>query len=162
MTENDYQAEFNALFGKRTKKEPTSEVITPFDLPAVSCTHWQSIEEAIAETSDDGLCHGDAVLAAETNHALLAALRPKALRVLGEVMDIPTPYPDDENYARIISAKKDAAVNTMTISLKADENCLRQRHSDVLGRLAQSVEAELARRARALTATVIEVVPSQG
>lgn len=75
----------------------------------------------------------------------MAGLRPKALRILGEIMDIPLPGPDDDNYARILISKKDAATNVMNISLKADENCLRLRHTDALTRLYEAVQNEKAR-----------------
>lgn len=75
---------------------------------------------------------------------MLARLRAKALGVLDEVMDTPTPSRTDPNYARILSAKKDAAVNVVSASLKADENCFRQRQTDALKKLYDTVQVEMA------------------
>lgn len=116
----------------------------PAQLADVSDRYFEPIEETTAETSGDGLCHGDAVLEAENNYQYLAKLRVKALRVLGETLDVPTPDEDDDDYARVLSIKKDAAINVVTASLKADENCFRQRRNDALDRLYAAVEGALA------------------
>lgn len=61
-------------------------------------------------------------------------------------MELPTPNEDDPNYARIVATKKDAAVNVVSASLKADENCFRQRRNDALDRLFAAVAAEVSAR----------------
>lgn len=58
-------------------------------------------------------------------------------------MDVATPGDSDPNYARILSIKKDAAINVITASLKADENCFRQRRTDALDRLYAAVQADI-------------------
>lgn len=81
-------------------------------------------------------------------------MRVKALRTLGETLDVPTPIGSDADYVRVLSIKKDAAVNIISASLKADENCFRQRQTDALARLYDAVEAEKARHA-----PMIDMVP---
>ena len=67
---------------------------------------------------------------------------------------MPLPEKDDADYARMASIQKDAAGNILTASLKADENCFRQRQTDALSRLYDAVEA--AERATA----AIDVTPA--
>lgn len=112
------------------------------ELPNVSDRYREPLEEADTEAASDGVRGGDAVLDAENNYRYLASLRTKALRVLGETLDVRTPHEDDADYARVLAIKKDAAINIVSASLKADENCFRQRHNDALSRLYAAVKAE--------------------
>jgi hypothetical protein len=57
-------------------------------------------------------------------------------------MDINLPSPYDEHYARVLSAKKDAAVAVMNIGLKADENKFRKRETDVISKLYDKIKLE--------------------
>lgn len=57
-------------------------------------------------------------------------------------MDIPTPDAMDENYTKIVSIKKDAAVSAITAGLKADENRFRKRNSDVLAKMFLAIKGE--------------------
>ena len=45
----------------------------------------------------------------------------------------------DEDFVRILSIKKDAAVSVMNVTLKADENKFRARAADGLQRLLEAV-----------------------
>lgn len=77
-------------------------------------------------------------------------------------MDVPTPSPDDDDYARVLSIKKDAAVNIVNASLKADENCFRMRHNDVLDKLyAEILEKKPLLIQQAGAGLTIDVVPGQ-
>jgi hypothetical protein len=101
----------------------------------------------------------DPTAAADSNHQKLAKLRAKALDVLGETMDVPTPAVDDDDYARVLSIKKDAAVNVVTASLKADENCFRQRRNDTLDRLFVNMTRLLEARRAKEAPTIDNMVP---
>ena len=75
-------------------------------------------------------------------------------------MDVSTPDANHADFARILSIKKDAAINVVNASLKADENCFRQRHNDVLDKLYAEMVAHkplLIERAGA----TIEHVPTE-
>ena len=78
---------------------------------------------------------------------MLGRLRTKALKRLDEILDMPLPRDDDDDYARVASIIKDAANNIITSSLKADENCFRRRRTDALDRLYAAVTADLAKHA---------------
>lgn len=77
---------------------------------------------------------------------MLAALRPQALKVWGEILKKPLPAEDHPDYFRILSVQKETANNIMSTSLKADENCLRQRHDDALDRLFSELEETVRKR----------------
>lgn len=79
----------------------------------------------------------------------------KSLKVMEEVLDIPTPVSTDPNYIRIIGMKKDAAVSGVTARLKADENAFRRRNTDALTELYEQVTNALGRRPGSL----IDVTP---
>ncbi|MDE2097898.1 MAG: hypothetical protein KGL39_11665 [Patescibacteria group bacterium] len=51
-------------------------------------------------------------------------------------------HQDDPNFARLLSAKKDAAVSVVNAVLKADENRFRQRKTDVLEKLLERIRQE--------------------
>ena len=68
----------------------------------------------------------------------LDGLVDKALGVLDDVMDLPLDS-DDENFGRVLSAKKDAAVNVVNLQLKADENTFRAKSADGLQKLLETV-----------------------
>lgn len=85
-------------------------------------------------------------------------LRTKALKVLGQTLDVRVPDEDDADYARILSIKKDAAINVVSASLKADENCFRRRGGDVLEKLFITMQAEMERRNTAAL-TVDNMIP---
>jgi hypothetical protein len=46
---------------------------------------------------------------------------------------------DDPNYARLVSARKDAAVATLNAALKADENQFKKRNNVVLEKLLAEI-----------------------
>lgn len=52
-----------------------------------------------------------------------------------------TPDEMDPNYARMVSARKDAAVSVLNACLKADENQFKKRNSLVLETLLSEVRA---------------------
>lgn len=162
--QNSFEAVFGNSRGLRTggvgdrsehhrveaPRVPDTRPAQPPQLPDVSDRYREPLEEADTEAAGDGVCNGDAVLEAENNYNKLAKLRGKALDILGETMDLPTPPEADPNYARIVSTKKDAAVNVVNASLKADENCFRQRRNDALDRLYAAVAAEVVADGRKL------------
>ena len=57
-------------------------------------------------------------------------------------MDIPIPDPSDENYVKVISARKDAAISLVGMGLKADENRFKKRNNDVLAKLFLAMHQE--------------------
>lgn len=144
---------FYAAFGKRTKLTLPKVAEVPVELPNLALKYTEPLEETDPDAPIDGVRSGDAVLDAENNYRYLATLRTKALRVLGETLDVRTPHEDDADYARVLSIKKDAAINVVSASLKADENCFRQRHNDALARLYAAVKAE------APSKTLIDITP---
>lgn len=79
----------------------------------------------------------------------------EGLKVLREVLKIPTPQPSDPNYIRIVGIKKDAAISGVTARLKADENAFRKRKDDALADLYEQVSARLGKP----LGRVIENVP---
>lgn len=171
-TRGEWQDSFKALFGdcrrlrisglgngghsERIEESslPDSGPIELTQFPHVSNRYLEPLEETASEVAGDGLRGGDAVLDSENNYRYLATLRTKALRVLGETLDVRTPNENDADYARVLSIKKDAAINIVSASLKADENCFRQRHNDALARLYAAVKKE------APQALTIDVTPA--
>lgn len=79
----------------------------------------------------------------------------KSLVVIRETLDIPTPPPDADDYARIVVAKKDAAVSGLSLGLKSDENRFRARKQDVLDKLYDAVMSDKAQR------DLVDVTPAQ-
>jgi hypothetical protein len=61
--------------------------------------------------------------------------------VLQQTMNI-QPDEDDPNYARLVSARKDAAVSVMNTALKADENQFKKRNNAVLENLLAEIRKE--------------------
>ena len=61
----------------------------------------------------------------------LETLIPKAMRAIDEILDTPLDQ-SDPNFARLLSAKKDAAVATLNTATKTDENRFRQRKNNIL------------------------------
>lgn len=116
------------------------EIVERAEFPDVSDGHRESFEEAITLITGNGLRHKDDVL--ESGEVNLDNLIAKAARTLNEVMDINLPSPYDEHYARVLSAKKDAAVAVMNIGLKADENKFRKRETDVISKLYDKIKLE--------------------
>ena len=68
----------------------------------------------------------------------LDLLLDSAIKTLQEVMDTDAQR-YDEDFARILSTKKDAAVSVMNVTLKADENKFRARAADGLQKLLELV-----------------------
>lgn len=114
----------------------------PAQFTDVSDRYWDEVEETDTGAAEARIFNRDEVLEAENNHAVLSRLRTKSLLVIEEVLDTPLPPTTDPNYARILSAKKDAAGSIVNASLKADENCFRQKQTDALKRLYDAVKAE--------------------
>ncbi len=116
-------------------------------LPDVPDRYLEPLEETDSETADDGFRDGDGILDPENNYKFLARLRAKALKKIDEILDLPIPARSDINaHIRMASIQKDAANGIIGNSLKADENCFRQRHTDALDRLYAAVEADMARK----------------
>lgn len=124
-------------------------------LPHVPDRYIEPAEEAIAEIADDGLRDRDE-LRLEQDHALLTRVASKSLKVMEDVLDIPTPPSSDPNYVRIVSIKKDVAVSGVTARLKADENAFRKRQSDALAELYEQVGNAIGRR----PGTLIDATPA--
>lgn len=70
----------------------------------------------------------------------LEDLIPSALAVLQETMNVPLEI-NDPNFARVLSAKKDAAGIVMNTAIKADENRFRQKKTDILDALMARIAA---------------------
>lgn len=104
--------------------------------------HWKSLEKAVAGTTEDGICRRDVV---PVGGVTLDALAPLALSVLKEVMETNV-HEEDPNFARLLSAKKDAAVSTVNALLKADENQFKKRNTAVIDELLSRIREQKAAR----------------
>ncbi len=61
---------------------------------------------------------------------------------LNELLDIELPRRGDEDYQRVMSIQKDAAVSVLGAGLKADENRFRRRNSNVLNDLFAQLQRD--------------------
>lgn len=95
-----------------------------------------------AGTADDGIRDRNAILEVATSN--LDNLVAKALAKLDEILGIPLPAMSHDNFIRIMTSQKDAAVSVVNSGLKADENRFRKRENDVLEKLYQQMQAEKA------------------
>lgn len=128
--------------GKSSKERCLSgiEGIDTSELPDVPDGYWQPAEKAASGAPGDGVRNRSGVLEADGSD--LDQIVSTGLAVLREIMDIPTPDAMDENYTKIVSIKKDAAVSAITAGLKADENRFRKRNSDVLAKMFLAIKGE--------------------
>lgn len=96
--------------------------------PHVQNRYWETLAETATGIAKDGVRSGAVVSVGEIT---LETLIPKAMRAIDEILDTPL-NSDDPNFARLLSAKKDAAVATLNTATKTDENRFRQRKNNIL------------------------------
>ena len=90
--------------------------------------YWETLAETATGITKDGVRSGAVVSVGEIT---LETLIPKAMRAIDEILDTPLDQ-SDPNFARLLSAKKDAAVATLNTATKTDENRFRQRKNNIL------------------------------
>lgn len=117
------------------------EIVECSQLPDVPDGHRKSFEEAISGTTEARVRSGDDVLS-ERPTELFERVFIKALETTEATLDLPTPHPFDENYPKILSLKQTAATAVINSGLKADENRLRRKETDVLAKLYATVQKE--------------------
>jgi hypothetical protein len=83
-----------------------------------------------------------AVIESDQNHDRLSRLVDTSLSTLEDILAQPTPPLTHNNYMKMLTVKKDAAVSVITASLKADENRFRKRKNDVLAQLLHEVQKD--------------------
>lgn len=70
---------------------------------------------------------------------VLETLVDKSLAKMNEILDIPL-IPGDDDFTKVLSSQKDAAMSVLNTSLKADENRFRKQAADGLTRLLDAIE----------------------
>ncbi len=101
--------------------------------------HRKTFEEAIAELAEPRVRERDDVLSEQPTERFERVFT-KALIQTEETLDLELPHPSDPDYAKILSLKQTAATAVINSGLKADENRLRRKQTDVLAKLYATVE----------------------
>ncbi len=127
----------DGLFGEG-KSVPNPEKTRNSKQPDVSNGYWETLAETATGIAKDGIRTGPLVSVGEIT---IETLIPKAMRAIDEILDTKL-NEDDPNFARLLSAKKDAAVATLNTATKTDENRFRQRKNNVLEDLLIRVRLE--------------------
>lgn len=110
------------------------------ELPYVPDGYREPIEKTNTVIASDGLRNRDDLL--EANAEFFDRLFSKAMRRADEILELPLPDRNDDNYIRMLSTIKDATVSVMNLGLKSDENRLRKRDNDVLQKLYDKIALE--------------------
>ena len=109
--------------------------------PHVQNGYWETIAPPIAGSKQARVRDGISL------SVTLEDLVPKSLVVIGKILDTDLDA-NDPNFARLLSAQKDAAVSVLNTAVKADENRFKNRSNKVI--------EELLERMRMVDAKTIE------